>query len=272
MTKIEDLYQSSGVVDVVAMKKEDEELKQRAELTQMEELEEVEERNVDFPAPNRTSTNPFSVDVGITTENSTQRFGLEESILKDDVGTTAVKNTLLDNFLDDILDLYQPEEMDKFHFTENIQHDFYVGPEVIVDYGYVTKVIDAAFEAYPDRISFSVEELGLHNRLIDLQGVSREGNQYVLIKSVKGDIVVNKTRTRNGNPIIGKLLEEAKECLRLGRRMEMTLLESYKIKDSHDMEQTRFRFRASLAEIKEVIKITKMKGTITRDCFLVIYE
>ena len=263
MTKLEGLYDFPNTTgDMNEVNHNQELVEQNTEL-------DYGVTNVEPPMPGKI----FQEQVGVTNNSLHEAIALENVETKvETVNMEGKHNDLLDEFLADINHYYQPEEMGTYNFLENTTHEFYVGSETVANQSNVKNVINDAFNAQNERISFAVEELGLHNRLTELKGVERDNDEYVLIKSIKGDMAVNKNRRRPDHRMVEVLLEEARECLRLGKRIELNLLETYRFVDDHSLEQERFRFRVSLAEIKDIIATTRMRGTITGDCFLVIYE
>ena len=148
------------------------------------------------------------------------------------------------------------EEKDLYKTKVNIEH--------------IESVIKRAFKANARRVSFSLEELGLHNRLIEM-GIPQDLEEFILVKTEKGNVVVHKTTTSRTD-IESILMTEASKCLSNGQRIVLPLLETYKFRDKLGIVSERYRYRASLAEIKSFVARTGMKATITKDSFLVIYE
>lgn len=134
----------------------------------------------------------------------------------------------------------------------------------------IEHVIKRAFAANTRRVSFSLEELGLHNRLIEM-GVPQDLESFILVRTEKGNVVVHKTATSRTD-IESVLMSEAEKCLINGQRIVLPLLETYKFRDKLGIVSERYRYRASLAEIKNFVARTGMKATITKDSFLVVYE
>lgn len=188
-------------------------------------------------------------------------FGIEET---EENGELVPYPDSTDSFLTGLINLEEKETL----LTPRGEKMLY---RVKVDNEEVTRVIEDAIKANKDRVSFSTEELGLNNRVLNLEGIKRESNLYFIVKSPKGNIVVIKNRDRNEDSI-KEFNEEATTCAKAGKRISIKLTEDYEIKDEHGRTLTRERFRASLSEIKRFIRGTKMKGQITEDSFLIIYE
>lgn len=139
-----------------------------------------------------------------------------------------------------------------------------------VDTGNIEGIIKKAFELNPRRVSFSLEELGLHNRLIEM-GVPQDFDDFILVRTSLGNVAVHKTATSRTD-IESRFMEEARQYLLNGQRIVIPLLEQYKFRDNLDIVSKRYRYRASLYEIKNFVAMTNMKATITKDSYLVIYE
>lgn len=179
-----------------------------------------------------------------------------------------------DDFLTTILDLYTPDIVtDKDIKTDVLPNKKSLLYDVAVDNNsfYKDKIKDAYDLDDGTRASYSLEELELHNRLTEVLGVDRDFEHFLLIQAPKGDLVVAKNLDTGSN--IGDVfMEEAKDCVKCGKRIEIQLLESYSFEDSHGRFLNRERFRATMSEIKTFIINTGMRGRITKDAVLVIFE
>lgn len=163
--------------------------------------------------------------------------------------------------------LYSVNEEDTLSIPID-QKDLY---KVKVDVNNVEETIENAFKTNPRRVSFALEELGLHNRLIEMGGVPQEFDNFVLVKTKLGNVVVHKIRNSMGD-IERDFMREAEKCLVQGKRIVIPLVENYKFKDGFGVILTRSRYRASFGEIKNFVARTQMQSQITKDSYLIIYE
>lgn len=178
-----------------------------------------------------------------------------------------------DSYLTTLLDLYTPDAVtDKDEKTNVLPKKISPLYEVeVVSNNYKNRIIDVFDVDDGTRASYSLEELGLHNRLTEVQGIERELEHHVLIQAPTGDLVVAKD-LNTGSKIVNEFMEEAIECVRQGNRIEIELLETYQFEDKHGRILTRERFRATMSEIRAFIQNTGMRGRITKDAILVIFE
>ena len=174
----------------------------------------------------------------------------------------------MDEFLIEFED-YHPEGEDKLNYLSNRNNPLY---EIIAENNFVKDIINEKFNSNPEIVSFAVEEINLHNRLTTLKGVERDNEDYILVRTDAGDIAIRKVSTVPHNSEIEEIKSEIKSKLRFGQRIDIRLLEEYRFLDRHNIEVKRFRFRLSLSEIHQIIKETNMRGKITGDCHLIIYE
>jgi hypothetical protein len=176
------------------------------------------------------------------------------------------------------------EELSKFYTPEDVPEESLekICPKkesnlyetsVISDKGkkYYEELIDNYFQVDKDRASFSTEELNLHNRLTSIKDVDRVFDNYILVQAPTGDMVVANDWT-TGSDIVNTFMEEAKEKVRCGKRIEIQLVEEYTFTNRHSETLTRERFRATMREIREFVSLTKMRARITKDAVLVIFE
>lgn len=240
----------------------------------------MEEKNEEVTAQAPSSNGFLNQDVQIRESDELEGVNFEKATPPPIIvsGHTSFKvredvegmNAVIDEFVLNLGEYYQPPEMDNFHFAKNNNHEFYA---IQADQASIEETVNMAFDMDVSRVSFSTEELNLHNRLSGLTGVSRDTDRYVVIKTEKGDVIVAKRTHRvDSESHKNVILDEIKGKLRRGERVEINLLEPYTFQDAHDIEIERYRFRLALNEIKDIIETTRMRGKITGDCFLVIYE
>lgn len=214
-------------------------------------------------------------DSGLKVETTDETKVLEEAshiVAVEDSFKERFFSKVNDPFLNSLKDIYTPEDSEDPEVEEvvpRIESPLY---KIEVDNNLYQSIIRDKYESTGGKIaSFALEELNLHNRLIDVRDAERAFGNFVLVSAPLGNLVVAK-ELDTGSDVIEQFKNEAIDCIKDGRRITINLVEQYIFQDEHGRELLRERFRATLSEIREFIKYTRMRGIITDDAHLVIYE
>lgn len=169
------------------------------------------------------------------------------------------------DILPQIKELYSPAG--DFEFKGKVENNALYQVPINNDY---KKIIEDALSTRPE-VSIALEELGLHNRLSYIEGVERRFGNCLILRGLRGDyaVAINK---KSPTDILKRFMDEAKEKLSQGKRIEIKLVETYEFKDSYGRILKRERFRASMSDIMAFIRATRMKGEIVKEGVLVVYE
>lgn len=148
------------------------------------------------------------------------------------------------------------------------QKDLYQLP---IDISSVESTISEAFKANPRRVSFSLEEIGLHNRLVETRQINQDFADFVIIASPRGNVAVIKDRDSMGEEL-NRMASEARALINMGKRIAIPLFEDYEFEDEYGIRLLRSRFRVSFSEIKSFVARMMLKSTITADGHLILFE